>query len=199
MVRVHVILRNLIMYKCVCNREFDNPKSYASHTKFCKVYCKDIGRVPFKPWNGARQKIGQVAWNKGLSGDERTFKYKDLLRYLKSKSIDYANYGRNIQVMAKLDRRYWDLFIELNDDNKLGKKILNKMFSNSIGHSINCELSQSDFLDLMKEANIKSSNWSQGHYDLSRIGDKGPYSKSNCSFKTHKDNMKELFENSQKE
>ena len=54
------------MYKCLCGREFESPKSYSSHTKWCKEYCNTVNREvavsSFTTYNHAH-----TPWNKGLT------------------------------------------------------------------------------------------------------------------------------------
>lgn len=90
-------------------------------------------------------------------------------------------------------KEYIELWDQINDDNKLARKINNKRNTNN--HNIPITLTHLDILLMMKEANIKSSQWSRkikNGYDIARYGDTGVYSKENCRFITHKENVHEM-------
>lgn len=103
----------------------------------------------------------------------------------------YGNPNIGMLIFSRLDESHRILFCKLDDDRKLYHKIRNKLCPNSIGHDIDCDLSLSDILDLMESANIKSSDWSRGKYDLARYNDQGGYTINNCRFITHSENILE--------
>lgn len=80
----------------------------------------------------------------------------------------------------------------IDDDGKLKRKYINKKV-NARKENIECLLSFEEFCDLVKEANLKSSDlgFTGNNYVLARINDTGPYAIGNCRFITQKQNADE--------
>lgn len=85
---------------------------------------------------------------------------------------------------------YW--LREVDDDGKVRSKYSNKKV-NAKAEGLICELSLEQFCQLMKEANIKSSQlgFTGDNYVLARYNDAGNYTYGNCRFIKQCDNAKE--------
>lgn len=83
--------------------------------------------------------------------------------------------------------------LELDDDGKLKSKYRNKKV-NAKKENLICNLTFYEFCELMKNANIKSSDLgfnSSKKYVLARYNDTGNYDLDNCRFITQKENVNE--------
>ena len=81
---------------------------------------------------------------------------------------------------------------KINDDNKLYRKYLNKK-NNAKKENINFNLSYDEFVYLVKNANLLSSQlgFTGKNYVLARYNDTGDYSINNCRFISQRENIKE--------
>ena len=79
---------------------------------------------------------------------------------------------------------------EINDDGKLRRKFTRKR-ANAKKNGTVSMLTYSEFVGLMREAGIKSSQLGPTGYHLARYGDSGPYAVGNCRFVTFEVNQKE--------
>ena len=82
---------------------------------------------------------------------------------------------------------------DINDDGKLYQKFKNKQI-NAKKEGLNCFLTYPDFCNLVRLANIKSSQIgfkSKEKYVLARYNDCGDYQLGNCRFITQKENAQE--------
>jgi len=78
----------------------------------------------------------------------------------------------------------------LDDDGKLRTRFTNKRI-NAGKEGISFQLEFSEFLDLLEEARIKSSDLGIKGFHLSRNDDAGPYQIGNCHFRWYVDNLSE--------
>ena len=80
----------------------------------------------------------------------------------------------------------------IDDDGKLKRKYTNKRV-NARKENIECLLTFNEFCDLLRDANLKSSDlgFSGNGYVLARYNDTGPYAVGNCRFITQKQNSDE--------
>lgn len=92
----------------------------------------------------------------------------------------------------KNSRQKSALEIALDDDNKLKSKWINKRV-NAAAEGIPFDLSYEDYLELVNQAGLKSSQlgFSGEGYVLARLGDAGGYTKTNCRFITQLENAHE--------
>ena len=117
------------------------------------------------------------AWNKGLTKETN----ESLCRMSNS-----------------LKRPQTPLEQSINDDGKLKRRYTNKRV-NAKKENIDFNLSYEEYMDLVNEAGLKSSQlgFTGEGYVLGRNNDSGPYEKGNCRFITQKENsdekMKRLY------
>lgn len=57
----------IILYKCICGREFDNKQSYNSHQGRCKINRESKGKEVIDTFN--KHNKHNSFWNKGLTKD----------------------------------------------------------------------------------------------------------------------------------
>lgn len=124
----------------------------------------------FDPNRGYRDGT-RVPWNKGLT---------------KETNSSVAAYAK------KLSRIKSELELRLDDDGKLKDKWKNKRV-NAAKEGIEFTLSYEDYLNLVADANLKSSQlgFTGAGYVLARYNDEGGYTKGNCRFITQKENSDE--------
>lgn len=81
---------------------------------------------------------------------------------------------------------------EVDDDGKVRSKYINKKV-NAKAEGLICELTLEQFCNLMKQANIKSSQlgFTGDNYVLARYNDLGNYTYGNCRFIKQSENAKE--------
>lgn len=96
------------------------------------------------------------------------------------------------QLSKQQSRQQSEIELQLNDDGKLRDKWHNKKY-NAQAVNIEFNLSYDEYMELMIEANIKSSQlgYTGENYVLARVNDEGPYVKGNCRFLTQHENIKE--------
>ena len=121
--------------------------------------------VNFKPT------LGKPGWSKGLTKET-------------SESVK--------KMSESLKRPKSDLELELDDDNKLKTKWINKRV-NAKKENIEFKLTYDEYCTLVKEAGLKSSQlgFSGDGYVLARYNDDGPYAYDNCRFILQSENAKE--------
>lgn len=85
---------------------------------------------------------------------------------------------------------------DVDDDGKLRKKYKHKKENAKYVQHIEFKLTLQDFVNLVYEAGIKSSDlgYKGNRYVLARYRDKGPYAVGNCRFITQEENIAERLE-----
>lgn len=88
-----------------------------------------------------------------------------------------------------------DVYVaDVDDDGELNNKYRHKKW-NAKRNGRRCLLSYGEYVLLVRDAGIKSSDIGPGRYHLARYGDQGNYEIGNCRFIPHHENAAEMVPN----
>lgn len=153
-----------------------------------KSVCPHCGRLFTK------KGIGSHIWR--VHGPGKSFDpnagYKNGTRLPWNKGLTKETNASVAACSKKLTRVKSERELALDDDGKLKDKWKNKRV-NAAHEGIEFDLTFDDYMDLVEEAGLKSSQLGftgQG-YVLARYNDTGGYTKGNCRFITQKENSDE--------